>query len=86
MHQLKYIFLIGCVSSMVLIELTNAHFRLGRGMEQAYQMPLKQRRVTQHEFQKQQDETKRDMFLRRLERVLHEYESKMKRGESDLQR
>lgn len=86
MHQLKYIFLIGCVSSMVLIELTNAHFRLGRGMEQAYQMPLKQRRVTPHEFQKKQDETKRDMFLRRLERVLHEYESKMKRGESDLQR
>lgn len=86
MNQLKYIFLIGCISSMVLIELTNAHFRLGRGMEQAYEMPLKERRVASFEFQKSQDETKRDMFLRRLESVLGEYESRMKRGKNDLER
>ena len=83
MNHLKYIFLIGCVTSLVFIEVVNAHFRLGRGMERAGEMPLKGRSSSLFEFNDAKGDTKRDLLLQKLESILDGYESKLKRREAD---
>lgn len=85
MNQLRLILLITCLSSFLFFELTNAHFRLGRGMERAGALPLEERRAAPlgARFQDSRVDAKREMLLKRLEDILDKYESRMKRGEAD---
>lgn len=85
MNQLRLILLITCLSSFLFFELTNAHFRLGRGMERAGALPLEERRVAPlgAGFHDSRVDAKREMLLKRLEDILDKYESRMKRGEAD---
>ena len=85
MNQLRLILLITCLSSFLFFELTNAHFRLGRGMERAGALPLEERRAAPlgARFQDSRVDAKREMLLKRLEDILDKYESRMKRSEAD---
>ena len=83
MNQIKFILLIGCLTSFLFAELANAHFRLGRGMERAGALPLDERRTTPLEasFEDASAEAKREMLLRRLENLLDTYEARVRRSE-----
>jgi len=85
MNQLKYILLIGCLTSFLFAELANAHFRLGRGMERPGAVPLEERRAAPFDagFQDARFDAKREMLLKRLENILDKYESRMRRSETD---
>lgn len=83
MNQLKLILLIACCTSFLFTELANAHFRLGRGMERAGEVPLEERRAALHDtgFLEARVEAKREMFLKRLENLLDKYETRVRRSE-----
>lgn len=83
MNQLKLILLIGCLTSFLFAELANAHFRLGRGMEQAGALPLDERRAAPLEarFHDARAQAKREMLLQRLENLLDTYEARVTRSE-----
>ena len=83
MNQLKLILLIGCFTSFLFTELVDAHFRLGRGMERAGAVPLDERRAALHDtgFLEARADAKREMFLKRLEDLLDNYETRVRRSE-----
>ena len=83
MNKLKLILLIGCLTSFLFAELANAHFRLGRGMEQAGPLPLDERRAAplEERFLDAHAEAKREMLLQRLENLLDTYEARVRRSE-----
>lgn len=83
MNQLKLILLIACFTSFLFTELANAHFRLGRGMERAGEVPLEERRAALHDtgFLGARAEAKREIFLKRLENLLDKYETRVRRSE-----